>query len=185
MADALTDAARRARPLAETRTQHLALENIRTSGRIARLVNQLTAEAGVQTATPYLDDRVVEICLATRPEERSSPWEFKPLLREALEPAVPRGMLQRSTKNDMAEDVHTALRGQRHRLAALCDDSLLAGMGLIDAGELRQACLAPQRPGPLPAALILTLNCESWLRGRLSPTSRIAAGGTVPGGPGP
>ncbi|MFG2928115.1 asparagine synthase-related protein [Streptomyces achromogenes] len=185
VADALTDAARRARPLAETRTQHLALENIRTSGRIARLVNQLTAEAGVQTATPYLDDRVVEICLATRPEERSSPWEFKPLLREALEPAVPRGMLQRSTKNDMAEDVHTALRGQRHRLAALCDDSLLAGMGLIDAGELRQACLAPQRPGPLPAALILTLNCESWLRARLSPRSRIAAGGTVPGGPGP
>ncbi|MEU7090091.1 asparagine synthase-related protein [Streptomyces achromogenes] len=185
VADALTDAARRARPLAETRTQHLALENIRTSGRIARLVNQLTAEAGVQTATPYLDDRVVEICLATRPEERSSPWEFKPLLREALEPAVPRGMLQRSTKNDMAEDVHTALRGQRHRLAALCDDSLLAGMGLIDAGELRQACLAPQRPGPLPAALILTLNCESWLRARLSPTPRITAGGTVPGGPGP
>ncbi|MFF9581035.1 asparagine synthase-related protein [Streptomyces achromogenes] len=185
VADALTDAARRARPLAETRTQHLALENIRTSGRIARLVNQLTAEAGVQTATPYLDDRVVEICLATRPEERSSPWEFKPLLREALEPVVPRGMLRRSTKNDMAEDVHTALRGQRRRLAALCDGSLLAGMGLIDAGELRQACLAPQRPGPLPAALILTLNCESWLRGRLSPTPRITAGGTVPGGPGP
>ncbi|MFD0392112.1 asparagine synthase-related protein [Streptomyces nogalater] len=89
VADALTDAARQALPLAETRTQHLALENIRTSGRIARLVNQLTGEAGVQTATPYLDDRVVEICLATRPQERSSPWEFKPLLREALAETVP------------------------------------------------------------------------------------------------
>ncbi|MCL3994648.1 asparagine synthase-related protein [Streptomyces lavenduligriseus] len=185
VADALADAARQARPLAETRTQHLALENIRTSGRIARLVDQLTAEAGVHTATPYLDDRVVEICLATRPEERSSPWEFKPLLREALARTVPHGMLQRSTKNDMAEDVHAGLRGQRRRLAALCEDSRLARMGLIDAGELRQACLAPQRPGPLPAALILTLNCESWLRGRVSPTPRSIVGGTVTGGPGP
>ncbi|WP_181795175.1 asparagine synthase-related protein [Streptomyces sp. WELS2] len=185
VADALTDAARHARPLAETRTQHLALENIRTSGRIARLVDQLTGEAGVRTATPYLDDRVVEICLATRPEERSTPWEFKPLLREALERTVPRGMLQRSTKNDMAEDVHTGLRGRRQRLAALCEDSRLARMGLIDAGKLRQACLAPQRPGPLPAALILTLNCESWLRGRGSPMPRTTAGGPVPGGAGP
>ncbi|MEU3412048.1 asparagine synthase-related protein [Streptomyces sp. NPDC006658] len=185
VADALTDAARRARPLAETRTQHLALENIRTSGRIVRLVNQLTAEAGVQTATPYLDDHVVEICLATRPQERSSPWEFKPLLREALAQTVPSGMLQRSTKNDMAEDVHTGLRGQRRRLASLCDDSQLARLGLIDAEELRQACLAPQRPGPLPAALILTLNCESWLRGRASPSHRTATGVTVPGRPRP
>jgi asparagine synthase (glutamine-hydrolysing) len=172
VAEALSRVAADAEPLADSRTQHLALENIRAAGRVARLIGQLTGAVGVQTAVPFLDDRVVETCLSVLPHERSSPWTFKPLLRAALRNVVPPGIVRRSTKNDMSADVHAGLRGQRARLAALCDDLLLAKLGLVDAEALRLACLAPPPPGPALPIMVMTFNCETWLRGITSIHSR-------------
>lgn len=165
VADALSRAAVDAEPLADSRSEHLALEQIRASGRVARLIGQLTAAQGVRTAAPFLDDRVVEACLSVLPHERSTPWSFKPLLTAALRDVVPAGLVRRSTKNDMSEDVHSGLRAQRPRLAELCDDLLLAKLGLVDAEALRLAVLGPPPPGPTLPIMIMTFNCETWLRG--------------------
>ncbi|WP_329787357.1 asparagine synthase-related protein [Lentzea sp. DG1S-22] len=173
--DALDRAAVDAEPLAENRSEHLALEQIRASGRVARLIGQLTATQGVRTAAPFLDDRVVEACLSVLPHERSTPWAFKPLLTAALRDVVPAGIVRRSTKNDMSEDVHSGLRAQRSRLAALCDDLLLADLGLVDAEALRLAVLGPPPPGPALPIMVMTFNCETWLRGASAVAMRSAS----------
>ncbi|MCG3754333.1 asparagine synthase-related protein [Amycolatopsis sp. Poz14] len=164
VADALSAAAD-AEPLARTRSQHQSLENIGLSGRVARLIGQAAGRGGVAVASPFLDDRVIECCLAVRPYERSSPWDFKPLLTESLRGIVPAELMQRSTKNDMSENVHAGFRKRRRQITELCQDSVLAQLGLVDANALRLACTSPQPPGAALPAMITTLNCETWLRG--------------------
>ncbi|MBB4965417.1 asparagine synthase [Saccharothrix violaceirubra] len=176
VSEALGTAAVGAEPLAEDRSGHLALEQIRASGRVARLIGQLTATQGVRTVTPFLDDRVVEACLSVLPHERSTPWAFKPLLTAALRDVVPADIVRRSTKNDMSEDVHAGLRAQRSRIAALCDDLLLARLGLVDAEALRLAVLGPPPPGPALPIMVMTFNCEMWLRGATSLSTRSGSG---------
>ncbi|XVS62686.1 asparagine synthase-related protein [Actinosynnema sp. CA-299493] len=161
---AVVEAADLARPLSPDRSQHMALEGIRAAGRVSRLMGQLTGHEGVGTAVPFLDDRVVETALSVQPHLRAGPWAFKPLLTSALRDVVPHGLVQRSTKNDMAEDVHAGLRAQRGRLARWCDDLVLAELGVVDADVLRRACLAPPPPGQVLPALAMTFNLESWLR---------------------
>jgi asparagine synthase (glutamine-hydrolysing) len=161
---AVVEAAHLARPLSPDRSQHMALEGIRAAGRVSRLMDQLTGREGVGTAVPFLDDRVVETALSVQPHLRAGPWAFKPLITSALRDVVPHGLVQRSTKNDMAEDVHAGLRAQRGRLARWCDDLVLAELGVVDADVLRRACLAPPPPGQVLPALAMTFNLESWLR---------------------
>ncbi|MFB9928442.1 asparagine synthase-related protein [Amycolatopsis halotolerans] len=166
-------AAADAEPLARTRSQHQSLENIGLSGRVARLIGQVAGRGGVAMASPFLDDRVIESCLAVRPDDRSSPWDFKPLLTESLSGTVPAELMQRSTKNDMSENVHAGFRKQRRRITELCEDPVLAEFGLVDANALRLACTSPQPPGAALPAMITTLNCETWLRGVTSGTPSL------------
>ncbi|GAA3464984.1 asparagine synthase-related protein [Saccharothrix longispora] len=161
---ALTTAAHEARSLSPDRSQHMALEGIRAAGRVSRLLGHLTGDEGVGIAVPFLDDRVVEVALSVRPHLRAGPWAFKPLLTTAFRGVVPDSLIRRSTKNDMAEDVHAGLRAQRHRLADWCDDLVLGSLGLVDAAALRRASLSPQPPGRLLPVLAMTFNLESWLR---------------------
>jgi asparagine synthase (glutamine-hydrolysing) len=75
--------------LAPQRGQHEALQYVRIAGRVARQANRVMARAGVPLAVPYLDDRVIEACLAVRMHERSTPWRHKPLLAEVMRDIVP------------------------------------------------------------------------------------------------
>ena len=54
---------------------------MRFVSRLARQLDQMAAGLGVTLANPYHDDRVVEAGLAVRPEERVTPWRYKPLYR--------------------------------------------------------------------------------------------------------
>lgn len=134
----LREAAASAEPFAPIRGQHAAVQLIRTGAHLARHLGQVTARAGLPLELPYFDDRVVEACLAVRLHERTTPWRYKPLLVEAMAGVVPAPMLARTTKGAYGADVHAGLRRHRADLVALCDNLVLAQLGLVDAGALRE-----------------------------------------------
>lgn len=157
-------AARTAEPLADGRGQHIELEGMRASSRIVGHLVQVAARLGLTVAAPYYDDRVVEAGLAVRPQDRVTPWQYKPLIVAAMRGVVPDESLTRHTKDEGSYVVEAGLRENRAELLALCEDSRLARIGLIDANALREVCGRPLPPSLPFDALYQTAACEVWLR---------------------
>jgi asparagine synthase (glutamine-hydrolysing) len=155
----LREAAASADPLTPTRGQHQALHRIRIAAQMYRLMLQQLPDP--EMTLPFLDDRVVEACLAVRLEQRGTPWAFKPLLTAAMRGIVPDQMLARTTKATTDTDFYQGLHQHRQQLLALVDTSQLAHRALITPEELRTAVLAPHPRTDV--ALEETLICESWL----------------------
>jgi asparagine synthase (glutamine-hydrolysing) len=158
-AEALT-----AEPLANGRGQHRELEGMRFVSRITRQLEQMAAGLGVTLAAPYYDDRVIEAGLAVRPQERITPWRYKPLIIEAMRGIVPDESLARQTKANGSGDSDPGLRRHRAELLALWEDSRLGRLGLIDATALRELCTGPLPPEWELGGLDQTVACELWLR---------------------
>lgn len=153
-----------AEPLSQNRGQHREIESMRFISRIARQFGQMTARFGLTLSTPYYDDRVIEAGLAVRPQDRISPWRYKPLIIEAMRGIVPEASLARQTKVNGTCDADPGLRAHRGDILALWEDSRLARMGIIDAHALRELCTRPLPPHLGTAALDQTVACELWLR---------------------
>ncbi|MFC9930327.1 lasso peptide isopeptide bond-forming cyclase [Streptomyces sp. NPDC127190] len=170
---ALRTAARQAQPLHPDRGLHTDLEQIRDCTRIVRQWDHMAARHGLPMASPFLDDRVIETCLAVRPEERVSPWRYKPLLTEAMHGVVPEECLRRTTKAAAAMDAADGLRRHRGDLMALWEDSRLAQLGLVDAAALRRLAERPATRQLREAVLYSTIAVEVWLRA-LDRTGRSA-----------
>jgi asparagine synthase (glutamine-hydrolysing) len=151
-------------PLAEGRGQHRELEAMRFVSRISRQFDQMAGRIGVPLATPYHDDRVIEAGLAVRPQERITPWRYKPLILEAMAGIVPDESLARQTKANGSCDADPGLRRHRDELLALWEDSRLAQLGLINAEALRETCMRPLPPELQFGGLDQTVACEAWLR---------------------
>ncbi|MFD0688030.1 lasso peptide isopeptide bond-forming cyclase [Actinomadura fibrosa] len=162
--EAIAAAAEGALPLSPDRGQHADLHAIRVCTRITRQWERMSARAGLPMASPFLDDRVIEACLAVRPEERVTPWRYKPLLAEAMRGIVPDGCLARENKAEASMDAADGLRAHGRDLLELWDGSRLAGLGLVDARRLRELCARPDEPGLRDAILYSTIGCEVWLR---------------------
>jgi asparagine synthase (glutamine-hydrolysing) len=156
--------ARAAEPLASGRGQHRELETMRFVSRITRQLDQMAAREGVTLAAPYYDDRVIEAGLAVRPQERITPWRYKPLIVEAMRGIVPDQSLARQTKANGSCDAAPGLRRHRAELLSLWEDSRLGRLGLIDAGALRETCTRPLPPALEFGGLDQTVACEVWLR---------------------
>lgn len=144
---------------------------------LARHLGQIMARAGLPLAVPYFDDRVVEACLAVRLHERTTPWRYKPLLVEAMGGVVPAPLLARTTKGGYGADVRAGLRHHRADLVALCDDLVLARLGLVDADALRAVCLGLYPPTLSMPAFEATLGAEAWLRAHRASTVPAPARG--------
>lgn len=169
----LLDAAGTAEPLAPDRGQHADLEQIRDGTRIVRQWDQMCAREGLPMASPFLDDRVIEACLAVRPEERVTPWRYKPLLVAAMSGLVPAECLARTSKAQAATDAAAGLREHRGDLLELWQNSRLAQLGLVDADQLVALAHRPATPELGKAILYSTIGCEVWLRA-------LPAGGREP-----
>ncbi|MEV3992328.1 lasso peptide isopeptide bond-forming cyclase [Streptomyces sp. NPDC049837] len=163
-------AARAAEPLARTRGQHVELEAMGGSSRMVRQLDQMSAPLGLAVAAPYYDDRVIEAGLAVRPQDRITPWRYKPLIAEAMRGIVPDESLTRHTKDEGSHEAEVGLREHRGELLALCEDSRLARLGLIDADGLREVCSRPLPPSLPFDALYQTVACEMWLRAQETAT---------------
>jgi asparagine synthase (glutamine-hydrolysing) len=151
-------------PLAKGRGQHRELETMRFVSRVSRQLGQMAAQLGVTLAAPYYDDRVVEAGLAVRPQDRVTPWRYKPLIVEAMRGIVPDQSLARQTKANGDCNEELGLRRHRDQLLALFEDSRLARLGLIDAAALRETLIRPLPPHLRFGALDQTVACEAWLR---------------------
>jgi asparagine synthase (glutamine-hydrolysing) len=159
-----------AEPLAKGRGQHRELESMRFMSRITRQFDDLAGRFGVTLAAPYYDDRVIEAGLAVRPQERITPWRYKPLIVEAMRGIVPDQSRSRQTKANGSCDADPGLRRHRAELLALWEDSRLHRLGLIDATVLRETCTRPLPPELQFGGLDQTVACEAWLR-TLQPTT--------------
>jgi asparagine synthase (glutamine-hydrolysing) len=150
--------------LAKGRGQHRELEGMRFVSRLTRQFEQMAGRIGVTLAAPYYDDRVIEAGLAVRPEERITPWRYKPLIIEAMRGIVPDQSLARQTKANGSVDSDPGLRRHRGDLLALWEDSRLGRLGLIDANALHEICTRPLPPDLEHGGLDQTVACELWLR---------------------
>ncbi|MFE9622083.1 lasso peptide isopeptide bond-forming cyclase [Streptomyces sp. NPDC006527] len=171
---ALLDAAATAEPLHPDRGMHADLEQIRSTARVIRQWDRMAARAGLPMASPFLDDRVIEACLSVRPDERVTPWRYKPVLTAAMSGVVPDACLRRVTKATASMDASDGLREHRADLLALWEDSRLERLGLVDGAELRRLALRPASPGLSAAILYSTIAAEVWLRGLSRGRTRIS-----------
>ena len=160
----ITAAAQAVDPLSDRRGQQRELETMRYLSRMTRQLDQVAGRRGIALAAPYYDDRVVEAGLAVRPEERVTPWRYKPLIVEAMRGVVPAASLARDTKANGSSDVEPGLRRHRAELLALWEDSRLGALGLVDAAALREACTRPLPPDLQFGVLDQLVACEAWLR---------------------
>ncbi|MFF1377800.1 lasso peptide isopeptide bond-forming cyclase [Streptomyces sp. NPDC058308] len=162
---ALREAAAHAVPLHPDRGLHADLDQIRSCTRIVRQWDRMAARAGVPMASPFLDDRVIEACLAVRPSERVTPWQYKPLLTTAMSGIVPDACLRRTNKAAASMDAANGLREHRADLLALWEGSRLEQLGLVDGDALRRLAQRPSTPELRDAVLYSTIAAEVWLRG--------------------
>jgi asparagine synthase (glutamine-hydrolysing) len=153
-----------AEPLSRYRGQHRELNAMHFTSRIARHCEQIMARTGTAFACPYYDHRVIEAGLAVRPEERITPWRYKPLIIEAMRGIVPAESQQRQTKANAQYEEGVGLREHRAGLLALCDESRLARLGLIDSGAFRDVVSRPLPPELEFTGVHTTVACEAWLR---------------------
>ncbi|SEG78824.1 asparagine synthase (glutamine-hydrolysing) [Thermomonospora echinospora] len=152
------------RPVSDLPVQHDMIQITRVNGTAHRQHSRMASAFGVSLEAPYLDDRVVEVALSVRLEDRLSTRQFKPVLSAAMRGIAPQRHLGRSTKGDYSAEFFTGLTKNRKELLELCDDSLLAKMGLIDADALRNVLLGLYKDTRPYVPLGPTLACETWLQ---------------------
>lgn len=157
-------AAATAEPLAPDRGRHFDLLALRAGARSARQYDQLARRAGVPIAAPFYDDAVVDAGLSVAPAARITPWQYKPLITEAMRGIVPPQALTRATKAHWTCAQQSGLRAHRTDIATLANDSALDRLGIIDADVLRAYCSGPLPPEAHPGVFDQTVACERWLR---------------------
>jgi asparagine synthase (glutamine-hydrolysing) len=151
-------------PLDDDRAQHQVLESLVLSGGALRQLASAFGGLGVEWDAPFLDDRVIDVALSVRVEDRIAPGRYKPVLTAAMRGTTPDVILDRRSKGEYSAEAFDGLRRNRQALLRLCDGLHLEALGLVDAGALRAALtrLGPEARHVNP--LENTLACEAWLR---------------------
>ncbi|MEU2453886.1 asparagine synthase-related protein [Streptomyces sp. NPDC012765] len=117
-------------------------------------------------AAPFLDTRVVDICLAVPAWERRRPDDFKPLARAALTGLVHAPVLARRTKTPF-NGVYDGLRVNAFAVRDLFSGSALADAGLIDSSAVMTSLTQTIHGSPANLVSLHTLAAiEVWLINR-------------------
>lgn len=164
VAAGLREAARHAEPYAPTLGRHRELSALYSGTQECAAIAEAGRRAGVPVTMPYFDDAVVDAALSVRPEERADPWQYKPVLKEAVRGILPEECRARTTKFEGTVDAVGGLYRHRDEIRALWEDSALAKAGLIDADALARLTERPGTPDLKDGAVDSTIICEAWLR---------------------
>jgi asparagine synthase (glutamine-hydrolysing) len=160
----LREAVREAEPYAPTLGRHRELSALYTGTQECAAIAEAGRRAGVPVTMPYFDDAVVDAALSVRPEDRTDPWQFKPVLKEAVRGVLPEECRARATKFEGTVDAVGGLYRHRDEVRSLWEDSALAKAGLIDAEALSRLTGTPGTPALKDGAVDSTIICEAWLR---------------------
>jgi asparagine synthase (glutamine-hydrolysing) len=162
-----------ATPLSHSMGEHVSIALIQLNALSARSTQQMADLYDVNLEYPYFDQLVVEACLSARPEERTSPSVFKPLMPAAFHHELPPSIYARTAKGEYVADEFIGLRENRETINAFLESSMLADMGLIDLKILKVAMQDFEMGfGAELAFFGNTLATEIWLR-RLTESDRI------------
>ncbi len=133
--------------------------------------NAIATECGVEVRSPLLDRRIIEFAASRPLSERAWRGESKIVLREAVRTLIPDSVLApRPTKTGIPRGyLHRQMRtGFPGALERVLDSPRLKleEIGLVDRNRLRESAAAylETQPHVLGVQLLLTLQCELWLR---------------------
>ncbi|MGH4033987.1 asparagine synthase-related protein [Actinomycetota bacterium Odt1-20B] len=178
--EALRHTAEHVQPFSRNRGQHQFLVALRSTGSAYGQLARIFASTGIHLRMPYLDDQVVETALSVRLHERATPWQYKPLLAEAMRGLVPPAVLNRSTKGEFSEDVRIGWRRALPLLIEIFGESELVKQGLVNSESLRRILLTPQPDSTRDSEIEHLLGCETWFRSaRRLPLRRQDAGSST------
>ncbi|MBW4507008.1 MAG: albusnodin/ikarugamycin family macrolactam cyclase [Scytonematopsis contorta HA4267-MV1] len=158
--------AQNAIPLANSPEKHESISIIQLNALSCKGLQQLAQTYNVNIEFPYLDSLIIDTCLSARPEERTTPFSFKPLLSKALQNDLPSSVFTRNTKGSYTADDFVGIQQNFAVVKDLFKTSLLADMGLVDVNELRNA-IRQFNTGIVNtgfSAFSQTLATELWLR---------------------
>ncbi|MBA2301232.1 MAG: hypothetical protein H0W08_01210 [Acidobacteria bacterium] len=117
---------------------------------------------------PMLYRPLVEFALQLPPGIRARPHAHRWVLREAMRGIVPEQVRLRIGKQGTGAALAWSLKTAREHLAPLLRAPMLAELGVLDAGKLREAFDSPshQMVGKnyTQATLLSTLSVEAWLQ---------------------
>ncbi|MFR9726204.1 asparagine synthase-related protein [Streptomyces sp. MS19] len=156
-------------PLHDRPHQHTAVAAVRALARLNRLqAAAALARTDLRIGYPFADRQVIEAVLGCRAEERTSPFEVRPLLRAAMRGIVPDVSLTRRTKGGYGAGDDLAARQHRRAAVELLEgSSVLVELGLVDPGPLTAPLAQWGAGGPDDLLVALTLQAEVWARGAL------------------
>lgn len=155
-----------ATPFADSPWKNEYLSEIYLTGFSSRILQEVATISDVDIEFPYLDSLVIDACLCAKPEERTTPFTYKPLLSQALSRDLPKSVFTRTTKGDYTSDEFRGLRQNIAVIKELAQNSLLADIGLIDIKEFRASIEGHMITGinTDSSHLNQTLAVELWLR---------------------
>jgi asparagine synthase (glutamine-hydrolysing) len=144
--------------------QNLVIRLLQNNGMVVRQSSRVGERFGVSFEAPYADDRVLEIALSIRLEERVRDGANKPVLAAAMRGLVPDELLDRRYKGTPTRDLFQVLRSNRSFLVDMCEESRLVRLGLADGRKLRETVLGLHAGLATWMPLDPTWACEMWLR---------------------
>lgn len=161
----LEEFAETSQPYSSLIGQHGSLINIQLTGRIARSLQHINEEVGVNTYFPYLDNHIIRTCLSSRLEDRTTPYKFKPLIKLAFQKEMPRSLLNRTSKGEFTNDLFKGMKKNFAHVLDYFNNSLLAEMGLIDLDIFKREIEKFSRGIQIGLwELNITIAVECWLR---------------------
>lgn len=149
--------------LSSSVAEHFDLYTMHEAGRVARGMSYLGQPDDVLFDSPLIDDHVIEAVFAVRYDERDTPMEWKPLMKEAMRGLLPDDYLHRATKVGGGPQAVRGYAKHYPTLAAIWEESGVLDQGLID----RQALVEASRPNDtrIPSPMVITLtNLALFLR---------------------
>jgi asparagine synthase (glutamine-hydrolysing) len=145
--------------------QHCSICDIHRIADRARGLQQIAEEYEVNLEFPYLDPLVVDACLQTKLEERTTPFRYKPLLYEALHNDLPNSVLNRTNKVSYIADIYTGIKKNLDNLNELFINSKLSNIGLINRQEIDSTLMKLSIGLPSNFEQFCTIvTTELWLR---------------------
>jgi asparagine synthase (glutamine-hydrolysing) len=126
-----------ATPLADSPGEHSSIALIQGTGFSSLAQQQVASIYDVNLEFPFFDTLVIDACLSAKPEERTNPSTYKPLLSKALEGDLPKSIFARTTKGDYTAGEFAGLHKNLPKINEFFQTSLLAEMDLINIKDLR------------------------------------------------